>query len=108
MKRQIVKEPCENFMLSIGWILKELGEGIREMEMCQTKPPINQKLQSLKLQLSPRFSSYKVEVVGTDENLVMSTFNFLLLEIVDKVEVLAKKVEELGKVANFRPRKMQV
>ncbi|KAL8530661.1 hypothetical protein ACS0TY_007627 [Phlomoides rotata] len=108
MKRQILKEPCENFMLSIGWILKELGEGIGKMETCQTKPSINPKLQSVKLQLSPRFSSYKMEVVETDENLVMSSFNFLLLEIVDKVEVLAKKVEELGEIANFPPTKMQV
>lgn len=108
MKRQIVKEACENFVLSMGWILKELGEGIAKMEKCQTKPSINPKLQSMKLQLSPRFPSCKIEVVETDENLAISTLNFLLLEIVDKVEILAAKVEELGEIANFGARKMDV
>ncbi|KAK6141412.1 hypothetical protein DH2020_024860 [Rehmannia glutinosa] len=103
MQRQTLKEPCENFMLSIGWILKELGEGIAKMELCQTKGLINPKLQSLKLQLTPRFSSNcKMEVLETDENLAITTFNFFLLEIVEKVEKLAQKVEELGEAANFQ------
>ncbi|KAK6141421.1 hypothetical protein DH2020_024826 [Rehmannia glutinosa] len=85
MQRQTLKEPCENFMLSIQWILKELGEGIGKMELCQTKALINPKLQSMKLQLTPRFSSNcKTEVLETDENLAITTFNFLLLEIVEK------------------------
>ncbi|KAH6772754.1 hypothetical protein C2S51_011158 [Perilla frutescens var. frutescens] len=108
MKRQMLKEACENFVLSMGWILKELGEGIGKMEKCQTKPSINPKLQAMKLQLSPRFSSSKIEVVETDENLAISTFNFLLLEIVDKVQLLAAKVEELGETAKFAPYKMDV
>lgn len=95
-------------MLSVGWILKELGEGIEKMEICQTKSLINPKLQSMKLQLSPRFSSCKMEVVVTDENLAIASFNFLLLEIVEKVEILAKKIEELGEVADFPARKMEV
>lgn len=101
----MVKEACENFVLSMGWILKELGEGIAKMEKCQTKPSINPKLQSMKLQLSP---SCKIEVIETDENLAISTLYFLLLEIVDKVEILAAKVEELGEIANFGARKMDV
>ncbi|KAI3449621.1 hypothetical protein Pfo_006286 [Paulownia fortunei] len=108
IQRQTLKEPCENFMLSIQWILKELGEGIEKMELCQTKALTNPKLQSMKLQLTPRFSSCKMEVVETDENLAITTFNFLLLEIVEKVEILAKKVEELGEAANFRDRKIDV
>ncbi|KAK6164705.1 hypothetical protein DH2020_001569 [Rehmannia glutinosa] len=109
MQRQTLKEPCENFMLSIQWILKELGEGIGKMEQCQTKGLINPKLQSMKLQLTPRFSSNcRMEVLETDENLAITTFNFLLLEIVEKVEKLAQKVEELGEAANFHLKKIDV
>ncbi|XP_057800839.1 aluminum-activated malate transporter 7-like isoform X2 [Salvia miltiorrhiza] len=109
LKRQILKEACENFLLSMVWILKEIGESIGKMEKCQTKLSINPKLQSMKLQLSPpRFSSCKIEVVETDENLAISTLNFLLLEVVEKVEILAAKVEELGEIANFRATKMDV
>lgn len=108
MKRQIQKEACDNFLLSMVWILKELGEGIAKMEKCQTKPSINPKLQSMKLQLSPRFSSCKIEVVETDENLAISSLSFLLLEVVEKVERLAAKVEELGEIADFGARKMDV
>ncbi|KAK4418260.1 Aluminum-activated malate transporter 8 [Sesamum alatum] len=110
MKRQMLKEPCESFVLSIGRALKELGESIEKMELCPNKVSLTPKLQSVKLQLNPQiFSSYKREVVlGSDENLAITSFNFLLLEIVEKVEILGKKVEELGEVANFRDRKIQV
>ncbi|KAL3644861.1 hypothetical protein CASFOL_010041 [Castilleja foliolosa] len=100
IERQILKEPCENFMLTIGWILRELGESIEKMELCKSKTLINPKLQSVELQLCPRLSSCKM--FETDEDLAIATFNFLLLEIMGKVEILAQKVEELGDAANFR------
>ncbi|KAL0435756.1 UNVERIFIED_CONTAM: Aluminum-activated malate transporter 12 [Sesamum radiatum] len=109
MKRQMLKEACESFVLSIGWALKELGESIEKMELCPSKVSLTPKLQSVKSQLmNPPFSSCKMEVLETDENLAITSFNFLLLEIVEKVEILAKKVEELGEVANFRARKIDV
>ncbi|KAL6516067.1 hypothetical protein OROGR_019372 [Orobanche gracilis] len=107
IQRQTLKEPCESFMLTIQWILKELGESIEKMELCKTNNLINPRLESAKLQLTPpRFSSCKMEVIGTDENLAITTFNFLLVEIVEKCEILSKKVEELGEAANFRIRKI--
>lgn len=108
MKRQALKEPLEIFMLSMGWVLRELGEAIEKMELCQIKNLINPKLQSVKLQLSPSFSDCKMEVVETGENLAIASFNFLLLEIVDKVEILAQKVQDLGEAAYFPDRKMDV
>ncbi|XP_011079975.1 aluminum-activated malate transporter 2 [Sesamum indicum] len=108
MKRQMLKDPCESFALSIGWAMKELGESIEKMELCPSKVSLTPKLQSLKLQMNPPFSSCKMEVLETDENLAITSFNFLLLEIVEKVETIAKKVEELGEVANFRARKIDV
>ncbi|KAL6564337.1 hypothetical protein OROMI_015787 [Orobanche minor] len=107
IQRQTLKEPCESFMQTIQWILKELGESIEKMELCKTNNLINPRLQSVKLQLTPpQFSSCKTEVLGTDENLAITTFNFLLVEIVEKCEILSKKVEELGEAANFRVRKI--
>ncbi|KAL0459547.1 UNVERIFIED_CONTAM: Aluminum-activated malate transporter 12 [Sesamum latifolium] len=109
VKRQMLKDPCESFVLSIGWALKELGESIEKMELCRNKVSLTPKLQSVKSQLmNPPFSSCKMEVLETDENLAITSFNFLLLEIVEKVEILAKKVEELGEVAKFRARKIDV
>ncbi|GFP97831.1 aluminum-activated malate transporter 12 [Phtheirospermum japonicum] len=109
IQRQTLKDPCENFMLTIGWILKELGESIEKMELCKSKALINPKLQSLELQLCPRFSSCKTEDFESDEDVAaVATFNFLLLEIVAKVEMLALKVEELGEAANFRVKTIDV
>ncbi|KAK4407124.1 Aluminum-activated malate transporter 8 [Sesamum angolense] len=109
MKRQMLKEPCESFALSVGWALRELGESIEKMELCPSKVSLTPKLQSVTSRLmNPPFSSCKMEVVETDENLAITSFNFLLLEIVEKVEMLAKKVEELGEVANFRATKIDV
>ncbi|KAL8054999.1 hypothetical protein ABFS82_04G027100 [Erythranthe guttata] len=109
MKRQALKEHCEVFMLTMGWILKELGEGIEKMELCQTKDLINPKLEIVKLLLSPRLSSScEMEVLESGEELAIASFNFLLLEIVDKVEKLAHKVQDLGEAASFPPRKIDV
>lgn len=53
-------------------------------------------LKSLKLQLMLLSTS------KTIEDLAIANFLFLLMEIVDKVEVLAKEVETLGEVAGFQ------
>ncbi|GKD61140.1 hypothetical protein Tco_1298649, partial [Tanacetum coccineum] len=42
----------------------------------------------------------------TIEDLAIANFLFLLMEIVDKVEVLAKEVETLGEVAGFQSPKV--
>ncbi|KAG8389361.1 hypothetical protein BUALT_Bualt02G0221300 [Buddleja alternifolia] len=107
-QRQSMKEPCEKFMLSTRCILRELGECVEKMELCPIKILITPKLQSMKLQLTPPFSSYKIQVLESDENIAITSFKFLLMEVVEKVEALAKKVEELGELANFRAKKIDV
>ena len=57
-------------------------------------------LQSLKLQLMLLSTS------NTIEDIAIANFLFLLMEIVDKVEVLAKEVETLGEVAGFSLQKV--
>ncbi|KAL0389520.1 UNVERIFIED_CONTAM: Aluminum-activated malate transporter 2 [Sesamum calycinum] len=95
--------PWEQYLV-VGEHLRELAATLLSLKACLHSPK-----QSVTSRLmNPPFSSCKMEVVETDENLAITSFNFLLLEIVEKVEMLAKKVEELGEVANFRARKIDV
>ncbi|KAL2510655.1 Aluminum-activated malate transporter 12 [Abeliophyllum distichum] len=107
MQRQEIKEPCEIPGLSLVWILRELGESIEKMNKCRAKILIIPKLQLIKLQLSLMQPSFKIQVEN-DDSLAISSFIFLLMEFVEKVEILAKKVEELGEFANFETKKLDV
>ncbi|GJY43404.1 kinase-like domain, phloem protein 2-like protein [Tanacetum coccineum] len=66
----------------------------------EKKPSIVFRLQSIKLKLMLLSSSRAIE------DLAIANFLFLLMEIVDKVEVLAKEVEVLGSVACFQSQEM--
>ncbi|CAI9785656.1 unnamed protein product [Fraxinus pennsylvanica] len=107
MQRRQMNEPCEILGLTLVWIMRELGESIEKMNKCRAKNLMIPKLQSLNLQLNLMHLSSKIQVEH-DDNLAISSFIFLLREIVGKVEVLAKKVEELGELANFETRKLDV
>jgi hypothetical protein len=100
--RHSVMEPCETVGLYLAWTLGELGESIKKMERCPPKELVASKLQSMKLALSLIASPSKPGTVDNGEGLAMASFVFLLMEIVDKVEVLAKEVDELGELAGFR------
>ncbi|KAL2507734.1 aluminum-activated malate transporter 13-like [Forsythia ovata] len=105
---QAVKEPSEIMMLSLGWILRELGESIKNMKQCRASALITPKLQSMKLQLNLMYSSNSmIEALENDENLKI-TCNSLLMEIVEKMGSLVKEVEELGELANFQIKKLDV
>ncbi|XP_073049776.1 aluminum-activated malate transporter 12-like [Primulina eburnea] len=108
MQRQKMKEPCEILMISIVFILKELGESTKKMDRCQAKNLLSPNLQSLKLQFTPQYPSSKIDgTLTSDENLAIASFNFLLMQIVERVEILAKKVEELGELADFSSTKFE-
>ncbi|CAL5391535.1 unnamed protein product [Camellia sinensis] len=62
------------------------------------------KLQSMRAELSLLASPSKLGASENGEGLAMASFVFLLMEIVEKVEVLAKEVEELGELADFQAR----
>ncbi|KAF8365073.1 hypothetical protein HHK36_032923 [Tetracentron sinense] len=98
--RQSVKEPCEVMASLLACTLRELGESIMNMRRCQPRVLIMPKLQSKRLELSISMTPSKL---GSQENggLAIAGFVFLLMEMVDKVEVLAKEVEELGDLADF-------
>ncbi|KAK1420509.1 hypothetical protein QVD17_22166 [Tagetes erecta] len=98
--QQPIKETCKNVGLSLGLTMRELGESILKMRRGQEKVLIIPELQSIKLQLTI-LSTSELQAIENFEDLARANVLFLLMEIVDKVKVLAKKVEELGEIAGF-------
>ncbi|CAK9159113.1 unnamed protein product [Ilex paraguariensis] len=100
--KQSIKEPCELVGLSLAWTLRELGESITIMKKCRAKVLIFPKLQPMKLELSRvPFPSKVGEASENGEGVAIASFLFQLMEMVEKIEVLAQKVEELGELAGF-------
>ncbi|KAI3526798.1 hypothetical protein L1887_06061 [Cichorium endivia] len=94
-----IKEPCKSVGLSIALTMRELGKSIMNMKRCQTKVL---KLESIKQELNLLSTSPTLKGIANVESLAIANFLFLLMEIVDKVEVLAKDVEDLGEAAGFQ------
>ncbi|XAR61215.1 hypothetical protein NMG60_11034855 [Bertholletia excelsa] len=100
--RQLIKEPSEAVGSSLAWTLRELGQSIRKMERCRSKELKEQKMGSIKQELSLVISSSRLRAAEESERLAMASLLFLLMEIMEKVEELAKEVDELGEAANFK------
>lgn len=98
--RQEIKESCKIVGSKVLQILRELGESIIKMKRCHAMILIMPKLQTLKMELS-LIKSPNIEDPHSGESIAVASFMFLLMDVVEKVEVLAKEVEELGKMANF-------
>ncbi|XP_062114543.1 aluminum-activated malate transporter 13-like [Humulus lupulus] len=99
--RQLIREPCEAVGSSLGWSLKELGESLKKMKKCQPADLILPKLKAMRIELSS-VASDNSKLAGKLENvegLAVATLVFSLMEIIEKVEDLAKEVEELGQLA---------
>ncbi|XP_016496645.1 aluminum-activated malate transporter 13-like [Nicotiana tabacum] len=103
-QRDSIKGPCETIGLSIAWILKEVGESIRDMKICRTKVLISPRTQCMIQELSLLVKTAE----SSTENLGLASFIFHLLELVEKVEMVATKVEELGEIARFHNKKVDV
>ncbi|KAF8394434.1 hypothetical protein HHK36_020642 [Tetracentron sinense] len=102
--RQSVKEPCEAVASLLAVTLRELGETIMNMRRCQPGMLMVSKLQSMRLELSVSISPSRLGALDNGEGLAIASCVFLLTEMVDKVEMLAKEVEELGDLAGFPPK----
>lgn len=59
------------------------------------------KLQKKSEELNLLVSPSKLGALKNEDGLAIASLVFLLMDIIGQVEVLAKKVEELGQVANF-------
>ncbi|KAI3742724.1 hypothetical protein L1987_60418 [Smallanthus sonchifolius] len=97
-----IEEPCKSVGLSLGLTMRELGKSIMNMERCQAKVITVPELESIKQELTLLSTSSELKGIANVESLSIANFLFLLMEIVDKVEVLAKEVEALGEVAGFQ------
>lgn len=97
-----MREPSKAIGLSLALTLRELGESVMKMRRSQLEAVIMPKLKSMRLELNSIISSSKFGPLENVEVLAISSFVFLLMEMVEKVEELAKVLEELGELAGFR------
>ncbi|KAK6286303.1 hypothetical protein POUND7_012482 [Theobroma cacao] len=100
--RQSVKEPCEAIISSLAWTLRELGESIKNMRNCRSEDVVVPKLKSVRLELSIAVTP---ATLGTNlenaDGLGLASFVYSLMEMVEKMEELAKDVDELGELGGF-------
>lgn len=103
--RQSIKEPCEAVGCSVAWSLRELGNSVKKMRRCQQGEAIGPKLKAMRIELNSVVSASKLLQgqleLESAESLAISSFVFMLMEIVEKVGEIAKHVEELGELASF-------
>ncbi|XP_057965835.1 aluminum-activated malate transporter 12-like [Malania oleifera] len=100
-QRLLIREPCEMVGTSLAWTLRELGESIKKMRRCRPGALAVAKLQSVRLELSLAVSASKLGELENGDELAVANLVFLLGEIAEKVEALAKEVEDLGELASF-------
>ncbi|KAG9149817.1 hypothetical protein Leryth_023635 [Lithospermum erythrorhizon] len=103
--RQSIKDSCELIGLSLAWMLRELGESILKMRKSRTKVLLSPKLKSLKQDLG---LLHNIKPQENEDSVAVTSFLFLFMEIVEKVESLANKVEELEKLACFKSKILEV
>ncbi|XP_009356764.2 aluminum-activated malate transporter 13 [Pyrus x bretschneideri] len=99
--RQSIEEPSEAVGLTLAWSLRELGESLVKMRRCNREAVIIPKLKSMRLELSSIVSPSKFGPIENVDGLAIASFVFLLTEMIEKLEELAKEIEELGELAGF-------
>ncbi|KAK8269539.1 hypothetical protein V6Z11_D11G135000 [Gossypium hirsutum] len=101
--RQPVKEPCEAIVASLAWTLRELGESIKKMKKCGSEDTILPKLKTVRQELSqiPGPSTLGTNNLERTDGLGLATFMYSMVEMVEKMEELAKHVEQLGQRGGF-------
>ncbi|KAJ0981550.1 hypothetical protein J5N97_009805 [Dioscorea zingiberensis] len=100
-----VKERCESTCKLLGSTLRELGRNINDMKSHQQREKNLEELKKLRLELCSTLASTMKMLVnqnGAIEGGASITSSvFLLVEIIDKVEVIVKETEDLERVADF-------
>lgn len=72
-----------------------------KMKKFQVEAEVLPKLKAVRVQLNLFRPETVLQPLKKDEELAVASFMFLLTEIVEKMEELAKEVEELGELAGF-------
>lgn len=88
-------------MTTLAWTLRELGESVMKMKKFQAGADVLPKLKAARVVLNLFTPQAVLQPLEKDEELAVASFMFLLTEIVEKMEELAKDVEELGELAGF-------
>ncbi|OWM77897.1 hypothetical protein CDL15_Pgr018466 [Punica granatum] len=99
--REPMTEPCSSVMSMLAWALRELRESIMKMRRFQVGEEVLSKLKAVRVELTLLTPQTMLAPLQKDEELAVASFLFLLMEMVEKVEELAKEVEELGELASF-------
>ncbi|KAL5155055.1 Aluminum-activated malate transporter 14 [Glycine soja] len=95
-------ETCEAVESKVVFILRELGESMKQMRKCDAKGNISGQLKNAREDLSLIISTSKMVELEDCQVLAIASFVFLLMEVIGKVEELVKEVEELEDIAGFR------
>ncbi|XP_065864439.1 aluminum-activated malate transporter 14-like [Euphorbia lathyris] len=93
--RQSIKEPCEAVGTSLASSLRELGENMKKMRKCKAEAEdvMLPELKSLTIELSRMISpSY----LSHPDGLAIASFVFSLMDMEQKLQDLAKQVQQLG------------
>ncbi|ERN12309.1 aluminum-activated malate transporter 13 [Amborella trichopoda] len=123
--RRSFEKPCTNLGEAIVCALSELGESIHKMRRCHSLASVIGKSlqamaeelrtalieplphsQDIGLVVERRKKGEEEEVMGgagLGDALAVAAFAYMLLEMEEKVQDLAKSVEELGTIAGFKP-----
>ncbi|MBA0708835.1 hypothetical protein Golax_023924 [Gossypium laxum] len=97
-----VKEACEGIVASLAWTIKELGESIKEMSKCRYEEMIVPKMKSVRIEVSAVVNPFALGTyLENSDGLGIASFVHLLMKMVEKLEELAKEVEELGQLGGF-------
>ncbi|KAI4349529.1 hypothetical protein L6164_010109 [Bauhinia variegata] len=96
--RESAKEACE----TIWWTLRELGDSIKEMTKCGAEAKLMPKLKVVRVELDLLMGQTRMGGMENSDVVATGSLVFLLTEVVDKVEELAKEIDQLGDLAAFR------
>ncbi|KAK5811221.1 aluminum-activated malate transporter 8-like [Gossypium arboreum] len=97
-----VKEACEGIIASLAWTIKELGESIKEMSKCRYEEMIVPKMKPVRIEVSAIVNPFALETcLENSDGLGFASFVHSLMKMVEKLEELAKEVEELGQLGGF-------
>ncbi|KAG9457959.1 hypothetical protein H6P81_002467 [Aristolochia fimbriata] len=104
--RLAIKEACEGLGTLLSFTLTELGDSVFNMRKYQTQESVGMKLHSTRQLLSLALSNSPVALKVENGNDAIGggllvTFVISLMDIADKVEALAKEIEDLGNAARF-------
>ncbi|GMI66532.1 aluminum-activated, malate transporter 12, quick-activating anion channel 1 [Hibiscus trionum] len=102
-RRRLAKEPCEAIVAQLARMLRELGESVKRMKKCESEDKIVSKLKTVRqeVRLIANLSTVGMNHLEKIDGLGIASFVCSMMEMVEKMEELAKQVEQLGQLCGF-------